>query len=215
MSNLQKLHDFYLSTKPSLVKIQSASKLLIRLCKYFNVDSSEEIIPELYSKIPSAIDTYYSKDFHKAVQDKSILAEMIGTFGPLEGWEIVLEIFLNDEDPNLRQFSFQSLEYVAKRKPKLIIPYIEKYKDSEDLVMQTVAARIISKIYSPENKEFFISKIMEWSEEGSFEFLKILDKNIKKCIKRNEDFTLEASHKSYFEKLSYILQQQSGDVSQN
>jgi len=207
MSNLQMLHDFYLTTRPNTGKVQSASKLLIRLCKYFELDSPEEITPELYSKLSGAIENY-SKDYHKAIQDKSILAEMIGAFGPVDGWERALETLLNDKDSNLCQFSFQSLEYVAKRKPTLIIPYIEKYKDSKDILMQTVAARIMSKIYSPENSTLFLEKIRTWSEAGSFEFLKLLDMNIKKCIKRKENFTQEASHKSYYEKLARILKQQ-------
>ncbi len=213
MSNLQNLHDFYLTTKPNVLKVQAASKLLIRLCKHFNLDSPEEITPEFYSKLTEAIETYYSKEYHKAIQDKSILAEMIGTFGPIEGWERTLDSLLTDEDSNLRQFSFQSLEYVAKREPKTIIPYIEKYKDSDDLLLQTVSARVMSKIYSSENNEIFINKIKQWSEEGSFEFLKILDKNIKKCIRRHEDFTQEPAHKSYYEMLSLILEQQVGDKS--
>ena len=213
MSNLQNLHDFYLTTRPNVGKVQSASKLLIRLCKHFELDSPEEITPELYSKLTTAIDIYFKNDINKAIQDKSILAEMIGTFGPIDGWERTLDTLLNDEDANLRQFSFQSLEYAAKRKPKLVIPLIEKYKDSDELLMQTVAARIMSKVYSPENSELFTQKVKKWSEEGSFEFLKILDKNIKKCIKREESFTQESSHKTYHKKLLFILQQQKGDFS--
>ncbi|KAA3617364.1 MAG: hypothetical protein D8M58_02720 [Calditrichaeota bacterium] len=214
MSNLQKLHDFYLTTKPNVGKVQSASNLLIRLCKHFELDSPEEITPELYVKIPKAIDNYFSKDFHKAIQDKSIFAEMIGAFGPVQGWERALEVLLNDDDSNLRQFSFQSLENIAKQNPNLIIPYIEKYKDTDDLLMQTVAARIMSKIYSPENNELFITKIKKWSEEGSFDFLKILDENIKKCIKRHESFTEEESHVSYYEKLTMILKKRENEESQ-
>lgn len=213
MSNLQKLHDFYLTTRPNVGKVQSASKLLIRLCKQLKLDSAEAITPELYSILAESIGIYYKKDFHKAIQDKSILAEMIGAFGPIDGWERALEPLLIDRDSNLRQFSFQALEYVAMRKPKLITPYIERYKDSDDLLMQTVAARLMSRIYSPENADFFIQKIKRWSEEGSFEFLKMLDKNIKKCIKRQEGFTQEASHISYYEKLLIILEQQEGDIS--
>jgi hypothetical protein len=205
MPNLQSLHDYYLSTRPKSGKVQAASKLLIRLCKHFNLDSPEEITPEFYSSLPEAVDAYYKKDFHKAIQDKSILAEMVGAFGPKEGWERALESLLNDPDSNLRQFSFQSLENIAKKEPRLVMPYIEKYKDCDDLLMQTVAARIMSKIYSVENNAFFNSKIQQWSEEGSFEFLQILDKNIKKCIKRNEEFTQKAAHQKYYQNLSHIL----------
>lgn len=179
MSNLQALHDFYLTTRPNSGKVQYASKFLIRLCKYFNLDTPEDITIQYFEELPAAIDSYYQNDFHKAIQDKSILAEMIGRHGPTEGWEKTLEKLLNDPDENLRQFSFQSLEYVAPNNPELILGYIARYKDSDDMIMTVVAARIMSKMYTPENREMLEEVIQKWAKDGSDEFLKELKKYTK------------------------------------
>lgn len=206
MSNLQALHDYYLTTRPNSGKVQYASKFLIRLCRHLNVDTPEDITPQYFEELTGAIDTYYQNDFHKAIQDKSILAEMIGRHGPKDGWEKTLDTLLNDEDENLRQFSFQSLEYIAAEDPELVFTYIEKYKDSEDSLMKTVAARIMSKMYTPDNHEVLISKIKSWAEDGADDFLKELKRNIQKCIKRNEPFVKYPGHKIYFKELSHLIE---------
>jgi len=207
MTNLQDLHDFYLSTKPNTLKVQTSSKLLIRLCIHLKLDTPEQITKEYYKTLPNAVDEYYHNDFHKAIQDKSMLAEMIGRYGPQDGWERSLATLLKDNDSNLRQFSFQSLEFCGVSNPKLILPYIEKYKNSKDELMQAVAARIFSKIYSVQHKELFLKLLDNWNNKNSFEFLSLLHRNIEKAIKRNEPFTKDKSHHLYFKKVSQILTQ--------
>jgi hypothetical protein len=202
MSNLQALHDFYLSTKPNSGKVQHASKLLIRLCRQMNLDSPEDITPELYHSLPEIIDIYYRKDIHKAIQDKSMLAEMIGRYGPKEGWEVVINNLLTNSDSNLRQFSFQALEYSAKENPNLILPYIEKFKNDPDSLMIAVAARIMSKMCTYKNQKMIDSLLIKWSKEGHFEFLELLRKNSLKCIKREEEFTKNDWYQSFFKKLT-------------
>lgn len=205
MTNLQDLHDFYLSTKPNTLKVQTSSKFLIRLCLHLKLDTPEQITKEFYKTLPQIVDEYYHNDFHKAIQDKSMLAEMIGRYGPKDGWETALDSLLKDDDSNLRQFSFQSLEFCAMEDPVIILPYIEKYKNSKDELMKAVAARIISKIYSAQHKDLFLKLLAKWSNKNSFEFLSFLHKNIEKAIHRNEPFTKEKSHQEYFREVSAIL----------
>ena len=207
MTSLQDLHDHYLSTRPNTLKVQAASKLLIRLCIHLKLDTSADITSEYYKTLPQVIDEYYHNDFHKAIQDKSMLAEMIGRYGPSDGWESTLETLLNDKDSNLRQFSFQSLEFCGQRNPMLILPYIERYKDSNNELMKSVAARIFSKIYSVQHKDLFIKLLENWNNKGSLEFLSLLHKNIEKAISRNEPFTKEKSHQVYFIRVTNIIRQ--------
>lgn len=206
MTSLQDLHDYYLTTKPKILKVQTASKLLIRLCIHLKLDTPEDITIEYYKGLPEIVDEYYHNDFHKAIQDKSMLAEMIGRYGPIDGWEQALETLLNDKDSNLRQFSLQSLEYCGLRNPKIILPYIEKYKNTNDELMKNVAARVFSKIYSVDNKDLFSKLLSKWNNKNSFEFLSFLHRNIQKAIKRNEPFTQEKSHQEYFKKVTSILE---------
>jgi len=207
MTNLQDLHDFYLSTKPNTLKVQTSSKFLIRLCLHLKLDTPEQITIDFYKTLPQIVDEYYHDDFHKAIQDKSMLAEMIGRYGPKDGWEKALDTLLKDDDSNLRQFSFQSLEFCGMEDPMLILPYIEKYKNSKNELMHAVAARIFSKIYSVQHKDLFIKLLSHWNNKNSFEFLSLLHKNIEKAIKRNEPFTKEKAHQEYFQKVSTILKQ--------
>jgi hypothetical protein len=206
MANLQTLHDFYLSTKPNSGKVQHASNLLIRLCKQMNLDSPEDITPELYQNLPEMIDVYYRRDIHKAIQDKSMLAEMIGRYGPKEGWEVVLKILLNDRDSNLRQFSFQTLEYSAKENPELILPYIEKFKNDSDNLMISVAAKIMSKMCVFENRKMVNSLLDTCSSEGNYEFLELLRKNSLKLLKREEEFTQNDWYQSFFNGLTQLTE---------
>lgn len=206
MPNLQELHDHYLKTKPNAQKVQRASQLLVRLCKKLNLISPEEINPDLHTELPKAIDEYYKHDFHKAIQDKSMLAEMIGRFGPINGWEKVLDVLLNDKDSNLRQFSFQSLEYCGKENLNLIIDYIEKYKDNGDELMQAVSARVTSKVYSKQNEQLLLQFIQKWINNKNWEFLEDLKKRIENAINHEADFTLDDAHKKYFSKLCMLLE---------
>jgi len=206
MTNIQDLHDHYLATKPNTLKVQTSSKFLIRLCLYLKLDTPEEITKEYYKTLPQIVDEYYHNDFHKAIQDKSMLAEMIGRYGPRDGWEEALDSLLKDADSNLRQFSFQALEFCGVENPQWVLPYIEKYKKSNDELMKAVAARILSKIYTVQHKDLFITLLDKWNNKNSFEFLEFLHKNIQKAIKRNEPFTKEKSHQQYFNKLSKILE---------
>ncbi len=206
MPNLQELHDHYLKTKPNAQKVQRASQLLVRLCKQLNLASPEEINPDLHTMLPKTIDEYYKHDFHKAIQDKSMLAEMIGRFGPIDGWEKVLEVLLNDEDSNLRQFSLQSLEYCGKENLDLIIYYIEKYKDDNDELMQAVSARLTSKVYSEHNEKLLLQLIQKWTTNKNRTFLENLKKRIETAINNEADFTLNDAHKKYFSKLCLLLE---------
>ena len=178
MSSLEELHDHYLKTKPNIQKVQRASQLLIRLCKHLNVSSPKDINPDLYSELKSAVEEYYVKDFHKAIQDKSMIAEMIGRFGPIEGWEKVLENLLNDEDSNLRQFTLQSLEYCGRENLNLIIKYLEKYKDHGDDLMKAVSARVLSRVYSQQNEELLLQLTQQWINNKDWEFLEDFKKRI-------------------------------------
>jgi len=202
MSNLQNLHDYYLSTKPNTLKVQSASNFLIRLCKQLGLDSPEEVTPELYHQLPETIDIYYRKDFHKAIQDKSILAEMIGRFGPRDGWDRALDVLLADDDSNLRQFTFQSLDYSAKDNFLLILPYIEKYKMCDETLMIAVAARIMSSVYSDETSAIVNDLLEKWKKEGAETFLSQLKKNVTKLLKRRKS-DLEIIQ-PYFDKIDTL-----------
>ena len=212
MTSLQDLHDYYLSTRPKTLKVQTSSKLLIRLCLHLRLDTPEQITREYYKTLPQTIDEYYHNDFHKAIQDKSMLAEMIGRYGPRDGWEDSLNSLLKDNDSNLRQFSLQSLEYCGVENPQLILSYIEKYKNSKDELMKAVAARVFSKIYSVQHKDLFLKLIAKWNNKNSLEFLSFLHRSIEKAIKRNEPFTKEKSYQEYFKKVSLILKELESSV---
>jgi hypothetical protein len=203
--SLQDLHDFYLSSRPNAGKVQTASKLLIRLCRQLNLESPEKIIPVLYEDIPAAIDAFHKKDRHKAIQDKSILAEMIGRYGPKHGWERVLEIFLDDPDSNLNQFAFQALEYCGKSQYDLVIPYIEKYAIADNELMNIVAAKVFSKIYTPDNHDKMMQWIKSAAENKQDELLENLLHNAQKSITRKETFTQNETYPLFVEKLELML----------
>lgn len=206
MANLQELHDHYLKTKPHIQKVQRSSQFIVRLCRHLNLSSPEEIDPELYSELPKAVDAYYKNDFHKAIQDKSMLAEMIGRYGPINGWENVLDALFRDEDSNLRQFSLQSLEFCGRENLNLIISYLEKYKDSGDELMKAVSARVISKVYSPQNEDLLLEQIQKWINNKDWNFLDDLNKRIVNAINIEADFTLDDAHKKYFSKLCLLME---------
>jgi hypothetical protein len=178
------------------------------LCKHLKLSSPEEITPEYYAALPKVIDEYYHNDFHKAIQDKSILAEMIGRLGPIMGWEQALQTLLNDGDSNLRQFSLQSLEYIGKDNLTIILPYIEKFKNSKDKLMSTVAARVLSKVYSEKNEILLLELVEKWIKDSSKAFLEEWKKRIENAIDHEADFTKSDAHKLYFAKLSAIIEKQ-------
>ncbi|HID40198.1 MAG TPA: hypothetical protein EYP36_11890 [Calditrichaeota bacterium] len=171
MQNLQDLYDFYLSTKPSRGKIKSATTLLIHICKALQTISPEEIGQEMFSKIPQALDEMYYSTQHKAINDKSTLAEMIGRFGPQNGWDETFEILLDDRDENLRQFTLNTLEYVGKRNPAMVLPYIERYRKSSDLLMRDVSANLAGKILSFDQEDVIKRAVWRWINEGDTEFI--------------------------------------------
>lgn len=205
MPNLQELHDHFLATKPNSGKVQATSKMLIRLCKKLNVESPEQINTPFFKILPATVESYYAKDPHKAIQDKSMLAEMIGRFGPKEGWEDVLEILLDDEDSNLRQYAFQSLEYSAKTNPELVFPYIKRFAQSSDILMQTVASRIIANAFTAAHAEKFATFILQCKNEDNLTFLNNLIKHTQNAIKRNSSFTQEKAHQEYVKQLNALI----------
>jgi hypothetical protein len=142
MENLQELYDFYITTNPSSGKVSAATTMLIHICRALNFDMTEEITPEYFIDIPEALDDFYRLAPNKAIQDKSILAEMIGHYGPRDGWGEVVDILLAEKDLNLRQFTLHSLEIYGHKHPELIIPYLNRFISTSDEIMREVAAHI-------------------------------------------------------------------------
>jgi len=178
MENLQHLYDYYLKTKPSSGKIRTATTLLIRICKALNTDAPEDITPDIYKQIPPAIDEFYGSSVSKALQDKSMLAEMIGRYGPRNGWEEALEVLLADTDSNLRQFTLQSLGYYSLMKPFKVLPYIEKYKNSDDVEMKNVAVNLLCKLLASEHAADIFDQIHSWPLGDNQVFLN----EVKECL---------------------------------
>ncbi len=205
MSSLQHLHDFYLTTKPNARKVQTASQLLIRLCKQLNLDSPADIDDTYYPELCAIIDSYYENDYHKAIQDKSILAEMIGRYGPKDGYEIIMESLLEDRDQNLRQFCMQTLEYSAQRDFERVTSYLEHYKNSDDKVMQAVAARLVSKVFRENNEAVIREKIEQWLAEGDISFLLEIKKSFSNYIRRQEDFANSTRYRQFYDWLNQLL----------
>jgi hypothetical protein len=142
MDNLQELYDYYITTNPSSGKVSSATTMLIHICRALNFDMTEQITPEYFVDIPGSLDDFYRLAPNKAIQDKSILAEMIGYYGPRDGWEKVVDILLEEKDLNLRQFALHSLEIYGHQNPELIFPYLNRFISSSDEIMREVAARV-------------------------------------------------------------------------
>ncbi len=205
MSNLQHLHDFYLTTKPNARKVQTASQLLIRLCKQLNMDSPADIDDSYYPELSAIIDSYYENDYHKAIQDKSILSEMIGRYGPKDGYEIIMESLLEDKDQNLRQFCMQTLEYSARRDFDQVADYLERYKNSDDKLMQAVAARLVSKVFGENNEQLIRRKIEQWLAEGDIAFLLEIKKSFSNYIRRQEDFANTVLYRQFYDWLNQLL----------
>jgi len=205
MSSLQQLHDAYIKTRPTGRKVQTTSQLLIRLCRKMDLDGPQDITPEYYGQLPGVIDRYCQGNIHKAIQDKSTLAEMIGRHGPIDGWEKTLDVLLTEPDSNLRQFVLQSLEYIAVRKPEIIIPYIEKYLNGEDPLLSNVGARVISRSLTADSQSYIEMQLSEWEEKKQFNFLALIKKHMAVYIRRADDFAKDPFYKIIYDRLTKVL----------
>ena len=178
MQNLQELYDYYLDTRPSRGKLKSASSMLIRVCKVLKLNSPEDITSDYYKEIPAAIDKYHESSENLAIQNKSILAEMIGRYGPKDGWEKTFNVLLSDKDENLCQFTLHSLEYSGSKNYPLTLSYIEKYMHHHDRLMRHVSAHLVCNLLCSDRAEAIKTKILEWVDSGQDEF----NKNIFICL---------------------------------
>ncbi len=171
MQTLQDLYDYYKGTDPTKGKLTAATNVLIHICKSMQVANAEEISRDQYAEIVEAIDAYYPHSADKAIQDKSILAEMIGRYGPRDGWEEPFGILLESKDSNLRQYVFQALDYIGKSEPALVLPYIERFKSSADLLMRHVASILVAKLFCAGQADFFKPVLRNWLEQGGRIFI--------------------------------------------
>jgi len=187
MKNLQSLYDDYIETRPSSGKIKTATSMLIHVCKALEISSQEEVTSEYFESIPQALDTYFSAHPLKATLDKTMLAEMIGRVGPKKSVKKLLEKLLTDQDENVRQFSLNCLEYYGIKNPNSILPYIEKYRRSQDEEMLITAAMIVGNIQCSDQHEMILEKIKRWYKNGDTIFVQevikrmILMRQQRKC----------------------------------
>lgn len=191
MNCLQDLYDFYIQTKPSRGKLKAASSMLIHVCKALNQVSAEQVTPDFYKEIPPAIDLYYKSSKNLAIQDKSILSEMIGRYGPKDGWEKAFEVLLKDEDENLRQFTLHSLEYITAQQPDLVIKYIEEYKNSSDSMLREVTVHLVENLLCSDQNLLIKGKLMEWNQLGEQHFLKEVVRGFKKVVDNQHKISAE------------------------
>ncbi len=205
MSDLQQLHDYYLTTKPAARKVKNASQVLIRLCKELNVDSPSLITDEFYPELTKVVDSYYEHDIHKAIQDKSVLAEMVGRYGLRDGYEIIMEKLLEEKDSNLKQFCIQAMEYSARQDISFVESYIERYKNSDESVMRSVVARMVSRIYNEKTAPIIRNKILQWIEEKEIDFLLEIKKSFAHYIRQKEDFANSPQYLQFYDWLNTLL----------
>ncbi len=165
MANLQELYDYYLETNPSTGKIRNATNFLIHACQAMEVSCPEAITDEMIEELPLAIDRYFRDNYQKAVHDKGVLAEMIGRYGPKNGWENVYRVLLRDKDENLRQFTLQAIEFSARKNPEIAMPYIETFRQGKNKLMRRVAALLSLRIICNGQKEFIRQYIDKWAKE--------------------------------------------------
>ena len=197
MQNLQKLFNYYRDTNPSSGKLNSAASLLIHVCTALNVKNPEDIHDYLLEDIPAALDEHFKGNRDKAIQDKSILAEMIGRFGPKEGWQVTLDILLRDTDSNLRQFALQSLEYCGNSEPELILPYIEKYSKSKDPLLRNISALLVSRIFCTSGRDFLKPVIAKWKLDKNTLFIREIITNIDELNHSTNSDSAEASCRQF------------------
>jgi len=179
MQNLQDLFDFYKETEPTKGKLSSAVNVLIHISQALKVAGPEQVGPDKYAEIIPALDEYFPNSIDKAIQDKSILGEMIGRYGPRDGWENPLRALLNSADSNLRQYVFQALDFIGERSPKFILPYIEKYRSSDDLLMRNVAAILVGKLFCAGRSDFLKPVFRSWQQQGGKLFINEIASQIK------------------------------------
>ena len=171
MKNLQNLFDEYLVTEPSAEKIKAATSMMIHLGKALNVSTQEEINSDYYSEISDALDDYFFKAPHKARLDKAILAEMIGRVGPGGGLKKILDRLLTDKDAEVRQFALQSLEYWGSKNPNDVLPYLERYRTSEDSNMVATAARLAARMLCLKHHQNLLDQMQHWCDVGDEGFI--------------------------------------------
>jgi HEAT repeat protein len=186
MNNLQELYDAYLATKPYSGKIKSATSMMIHVCKALNLSTQEEVTADYFEDVPRALNEHFENYPLKSTQDKAILAEMIGRVGTDESLLGMLDQLLTDTDENVRQYSLHSLGFFGKDYPEKVIPFVERFRKSNDFTMKTVAAHLLTHLVSSGNQEFIFSKLKEWFKEGDLEFVKDVSQRIVDTIKKGE-----------------------------
>ncbi len=179
MQNLEDLYTYYIQTRPSLGKLQNASRFLIHICKSMDVASAEKITEDMYADIPAAIERFHKGAQHRAIQDKSVLAEMIGRYGPRDGWEKPLDILLNDPDENLRQFTLQALGYSICKEAERIIPFLERSKNSGNPLLRQVTIQLVNRGLCSDQCDRLKEAVVRWAEEGDLQFLRQLADDLK------------------------------------
>lgn len=189
MENLQKLFDYYCMTNPTSGKISEASNMLIHACEALDIDGPEEIREKYFEQLPDALDHFFGANSDKAIQDKSTLAEMIGRFGPINGWEKPFRKILQDEDSNLRQFCLQTLEFCGRREPELVLPYIEETFKLKDMLMRNVAATLVGKLYQAGNDGLIREVIRGWYEAGQKMFVQEIYSQIR--LRKGSDASVQ------------------------
>jgi hypothetical protein len=187
MKNLQDLYDAYIETRPSSGKVKTATSMLIHVSKALAISAQEEVTSEYFESIPQALDSFFHAHPLKSTLDKTMLAEMIGRVGPKKSVKNLLEKLLTDENENVRQFSLNCLEYYGIKKPSSILPYIEKYRNSNDKEMLVTAAMIVGNIQCSDQHEMILEKIKKWYKNGDITFVQEVIKRMvilrrqKKC----------------------------------
>jgi hypothetical protein len=184
MQTIQDLYDFYIRTNPSKGKQISAATLLTHICQALNASSAEQISQKFYHDIVKKLEAFHKQAADKMIQDKGILAEMIGRFGPTAGYETIFNQLLDDDDENLRQFTLYALEYRGVRQPEIIIPYIERFTETDNALMKKVAARLTGKILCSKKAEQIKPVIKNWIQTEKWEFMEAIHHALKSFLKK-------------------------------
>lgn len=195
MKDFQEIYDKYLQTEPSVGKIKSSTSLAIHLCKALEMDSQNEITADYFNELPVVLEDYFKNYPLRAVQDKAMLAEMIGRIGPTGNLRELFKILLTDKDENVRQYTLHSIYYWAMDDPERALPYIEKYRKSEQESMRIMAAHLAGELTCSVKYRKILDKINAWLDEGSIEFVKEVVNKIKNIqisgVEQNNNFSLE------------------------
>jgi len=185
MENLQELFDAYLLTKPSAEKIRAATVMMIHVGKALNVATQEEITGEYYDEISVALDDFFSKTPQKAILDKAILAEMICRIGPNGKLKRLFKSLLADKDENVRQFTLASLEYTGLKQPKIMLSYVELYRNSVDDSMKMIAVDLIAKLLCQGKHKTVLPKFKIWCSENNGVFAAAIIQRVKELDQQN------------------------------